>query len=74
MGFFDNAAQCRVDAAGILRRYGVNQFVRMMIHLTATLRANHLGLLGSHRASCLAIESNIVAAVTQGVSHPNKLV
>src|SRR5688572_38633 len=48
VGFFDQAAQCRVDVPGVLRRYRVNQLVGVVIHLISALRANHLALLFSH--------------------------
>ena len=74
MGFLDHAAPCSVHFLGFLCGHWINQFVRVMIHLAAALRANHLGPLRSHLVSCLAVESDIVAAVAQGVGHPNKLV
>jgi hypothetical protein len=74
MGFLDNAAPCSVHFRGFLFGHWINQFVRVMIHLAAALRANHIGPLRSHLASCLAVESDIVAAVAQCLRHPNKLV
>ena len=74
MGFIDDAAQREVHILGFLCGHWINQFVRVMIHLAAALRANHLGILRSHLASCLTVESDIVAAVAQRLRHPNELV
>jgi hypothetical protein len=45
VGFLDDAAQGKVYILGFLGCRRINQFVRVMIHLTATLGANHLGSL-----------------------------
>ena len=41
--FFNQPTQCRIDLGGLLGIHRVDQFLCVVIHLDATLGANHCG-------------------------------